>query len=134
MNQNEKENHMNVRNLYLLNSAVALIFALGMLLVTSSMLALFGLDNTPDTRLLAQFVGVELVVSGLTTLLLRDVTDPRVLSAINFTHMSANALGFVIAINGTFTGLLSGMGWVVALIYAVLGLGFAYFQFFKPSD
>lgn len=124
---------MNTRNLYLLNGIVALVFALGLLLATTTMLAMFGLDNTADGRLLAQFVGVELVASGLVTLLARDVMDPNIQSAINYAHIAANTLGFIIALNGTFTHLLSGMGWVIAIIYAVLGLGFAYFQFFKPS-
>lgn len=124
---------MNVRNLYILNGAVALIFALGLLLVTTTMLDMFGIDNTADTRLLAQFVGVELVAAGLSTLLTRDVMDFKVRSAINFAHIAANALGFIIALNGTLTGVMSGMGFLIVVIYALLGAGFAYFQFFKPS-
>ena len=123
---------MNQRNLYIVNGVVALIFALGLLLATTTLLAMFGLDNTADARLLSQFIGVELVASGLTTLLARDTADSSVQSAISYAHMSANALGFVVALNGTLTHQLSGMGWVLVLIYGLLGLGFAYFQFFKP--
>jgi hypothetical protein len=124
---------MNVRNLYLLNSAIALIFALGLLLVTTTMLSMFGIENTADARLLAQFVGVELVASGLITLLTRDVNDLNVRNAINYSNMAANALGFIIAINGTLTGVLNPTGWGIVVIYGLLGIGFAYFQFFLPS-
>lgn len=124
---------MNLRTLYILNGAVALLFALGLLLVTTTMLAMFGIDNTADTRLLAQIIGVELVAAGLSTLLTSGISDPKARSGLNYAHIAADALGLIIALNGTFTGAVNEMGFVLVLIYALLGGGFVYFQFFKPS-
>lgn len=124
---------MNLRTLYLVNGAVALLFALGLLLVTTTMLAMFGIDNTADTRLLAQIIGVELVAAGLSTLLTSGVMDPNARRGINFAHIAADALGLIIALNGTFTGAMNEMGFVLVLVYALLGGGFVYFQFFKPA-
>jgi len=124
---------MTQRNLYLLNSVLSLLFALGLLLVTQTMLQLFGFTVSDDSRLLAQFLGAELIVTGMITLMMRDVMDMQVTSAINFSNMFAHALGFVLALNATLTGVMNSMGYVAVLVYAVLGLGFAYFQFFKPS-
>lgn len=124
---------MNVRNLYIASGIITLVFALGLLLVTTTMLAMFGLDNTADARMLSQFIGVELVASGLSTLLLRDAMDSNVINAVNYAHIAGNALGFIIALNGTLTGVLNSTGYLIVLIYGLLGAGFVYFQFFAPS-
>jgi len=124
---------MNQRNLYLLNSVISLLFALGLLLVTQTMLQLFGLNVSDGSKLLAQFLGAELVIGGLVTLMARDVMDLRAISAINFANMVGDALGFILALNATFIGTMGPMGYVAVIVYAVLGLGFAYFQFFKPA-
>ena len=125
---------MKLKYLYLLNTVLALVFALGLLLMTPIMLGLFGMDSTKDAVTLSQFIAVELVVSGLTTLLARDVTDRAARSAINTGNMVAGVLGFIIALNATLSGVMGWFGYVVVAIYAVIAVGFAYFQFFGPAD
>ena len=125
---------MKLRNMYLLNTIISLVFAIGLLLMTPVMLGLFGMDNTKDAVVLAQLIAVELVVGGLITLLARDVTDPKARSAINYGNMIAGVLGVVVALNATLTGVMGWFGYVVLAIYAIVSLGFAYFQFFGPLD
>ncbi len=125
---------MKLRHLYLLNSAVSLIFALALLLMTPVMLRLFGMDNTKDAVTLGQLLAVELVVGGLITLSARDVTDPQARSAINNANIIAGVLGFAIALNATLTEVFGWFGWVIVGIYAFLALAFAYFQFFAPPE
>ena len=125
---------MKLRNLYLLNAVVCLVFALGLLLMTPVMLNLFGMDSTRDATVLAQLLAVELTVGGMTTLLARDVADPQARGAINYGNMIAGVLGFVVALNATLTGVLGWFGYVILAIYAAVALGFAYFQFFAPPD
>jgi hypothetical protein len=117
----------------MLNTGLALIFSLGLLFMTPTMLSLFGFDNTADTRLLAQFLGVELAVGGMITLLLRETVDPNVRSAINLSNFITTLIGFVIALNGTLTGVMNSMGYLPVFIFAVLALGFGYFQFVNKS-
>ncbi len=124
---------MKLQNLYLLNAGLALIFALGALFMTPTMLSLFGFDNTADTRLLAQLIGVELAAGGMVTLLVRDTADPKTRSAVNYANLIACILGFVIALNGTLTGAMNALGYLPAVLYAVLALGFGYFQFFRQA-
>lgn len=125
---------MKLRNMYLLNTIISLVFALGLFLMTPVMLQLFGMDNTPDARTLGQLIAVELVVGGLTTLLARDVTDPKARSAINYGNMVAGVLGIVVALNATLTGVLGWFGYVIIAVYVIVAFGFAYFQFFAPPD
>lgn len=125
---------MKLRNMYLLNTVVCLLFALGLLLMTPVMLKLFSMDNVADARLLSQLLAVELVVGGMVTLLARDVTDAKARSAINNANILAGVLGVVVALNGTLTNVFGWFGWVIAAVYLVIALGFAYFQFFAPPE
>ena len=125
---------MKLRNLYLLNTVISLVFAVGLLLMTPIMLGLFGMDKTKDAVVLGQLLAVELVVGGLTTLLARDVTDSKARSAINNGNMVAGVLGFVIALNATLVGVFGWFGYVIIAVYVIVALGFAYFQFFAPPE
>lgn len=124
---------MNLRNLYLLNTIVALGFALGFFLMAPFLLGLFGMEDTPDTRTLAQLIAVELVVGGVTTLLARDVTDPNATGAINTGNFIAGVLGTLIAVRATLTGVMGWFGWVVTAVYLFIAVAFGYFQFIRKA-
>jgi hypothetical protein len=125
---------MKLRNLYLANSIITLVLALGLLLMTSVMVNLFGMNNGAETRTLSQLLGVGLVVSGMITLLAREVTDPMARSAINFSNLIADVLGVVVALNATLTGVFGWFGWLLVVVYLLLALGFGYFQFLAPPQ
>ena len=125
---------MKLRNLYLANSIITLVLALGLILMTSVMVNLFGVNNGAETRTLSQLFGVGLVVSGMITLLAREVTDPMARSAINFSNLIADVLGVVVALNATLTGVFGWFGWLLVVVYLVLALGFGYFQFLAPPQ
>jgi hypothetical protein len=125
---------MKLRNLYLINTIITLGFALGLLFMTSVMLSLVGMDGSPDARTLSQLLAVELAMGGMITLLARDVTDPRALSAINYSNMIAGVLGVVLALNATLTGVFNWFGWVIVAVYLFVALGFGFFQFLAPPE
>jgi ABC-type transport system involved in multi-copper enzyme maturation permease subunit len=125
---------MKLRNLYLANSIIMLVLALGLILMTSVMVNLFGVNNGAETRTLSQLLGVGLVVSGMITLLAREVTDPMARSAINFSNLIADVLGVVVALNATLTGVFGWFGWLLVVVYLLLALGFGYFQFLAPPQ
>ena len=125
---------MKLRNLYLLNTVAALLFAIGLLLMTPIMLGMFGMDDTRDARTLAQFVAVELTSTGLLTLFALGVTDMKARSAVNNANLAATALGFFVSLNAVLSGAMNSTGWLVVALYFVLAAGFAYFQFFGPAE
>ncbi len=124
---------MKLRNLYLLNTIVSLGFALGFLVLSSFLLGLFGMDDTPDTRTLGQLIAVELVVGGVTTWLARDVTDTKATGAINTGNFIAGVLGTVIALLATLSGVMGWFGYVVTAVYLFIAVAFGYFQFMNPA-
>ena len=125
---------MNLRNLYLLNTIISLGFALGFFLISPFLLGLFGMEDTPEARTLAQLIAVELIVGSVTTLLARDVTDSKATSAINTGNFLAGLLGTVIALRATLTGVMSWFGYVVAAVYLYVAVAFGYFQFTKKGQ
>ena len=122
---------MNLRNLYLLNTVVSLGFALGFFLMGPFLLGLMGLEVSPATRTLAQLVGVELVVGGVTTRLASDVTDAKATGAINTGNFLAGVIGTVVSLLATLGGVMGWFGWVVTAVYLFIAVAFGYFQFVR---
>jgi hypothetical protein len=125
---------MKQKTVYLINSVVSLLFALGLLLMPAVMLGVFGMNDTKEAATLGQLIAVELVVGGLITLLLRDTTDAKTRSAINMANMAAGAVGVVVALNGALTGAFGWFGYVVLAVYACVALAFGYVQFFAWGE
>lgn len=122
------------RTVYLIGAALNLLFALGLFLMPSVMLGLFGMHDTEDAAVLGQLVAVELVVGGVIALLLRDTADPKSRSAVNYANIAAGALGVIVALNGTLTGAFGWFGWALVTIYAFVAVAFAYIQFFAWGE
>ena len=124
---------MKLTTLLSINAVVALAYALGLLLVPASLLKVYGLTSGPGERLMAQFFGVALVAVGLLTWLARNVADPSAQRAFILALLISDAVGLLVALLGTLSGVMNVVGWSAVAIYLLLGLGYAYFQFMKPS-
>jgi len=125
---------MKLRNLFLANTAVSLLFALGLLLMPAVLLDLFGLPVNDGARLLGQFVGVELLVGGLITFFAKDSRDINTRQMITLSNLIATGIGVIVALGGTLSGTMNTSGWVLVAIYLLLALGFGYFQFLAPVE
>jgi hypothetical protein len=124
---------MKLRNLFLINTVVALLFALGFLILPGVLLNLFGFTNDASTRLLGRFVGVELLVGGLMTFLARDSRDSNALEAITLSNLVASVVGFLASLAGMLSGAMSILGWLIVVTYLLLSIGFGYFQLVGPQ-
>jgi len=123
---------MNLRTFLIINAVVALAYALGLILVPATMNATYGLTASAGLQLTSRFFGVELLTLGLLNWLAKDFTGanarPLVLSGL-----VGNAVGAVAALTGTLGGVMNSFGWSAVLIYLILALGYAYFQFIGPT-
>ncbi len=125
---------MKLRNVFLLNTVVSLLFALGLLLMPAVLLDLFGLPNNAGTKLLGQLIGVELLLGGLITFFGKDTSDFKMRQSITLSNLVACVLGFIVSLGGTLSGAMNSLGWVVVSLYLLLALGFGYFQFLGPVE
>ncbi|MDK1028167.1 MAG: hypothetical protein QGM50_07075 [Anaerolineae bacterium] len=125
---------MKLRNIFLANTAVSLLFALGLLLMPAVLLDIFGFTINDGAKLLGQFVGVELLVGGLITFFAKDSRDINTRQMITLSNLIATVIGVIVALGGTLSGAMNSSGWVIVVMYLLLALGFGYFQFFGPVE
>lgn len=124
---------MKLSYLLIFNAIVALGYGISFVLIPATVAGLHGITPSPGTNLAGQFFGVTLIGIGLLVWFARNVTDPVARRAIVLAQLVATVIGVIVALLGTLSGVMNVLGWLAVVIYLVLALGYAYFQFVKPS-
>jgi len=122
---------MKLRTFLMIAAVIALLYALGLLLMPAFMATTYGMGTSASEILLARFFGTELLVLGLIYWLAKDFTGASV-RPLTAASVIGNAVGFVVSVMGTLGGAMNSMGWSAVAVYLLIGLGFAYFQFMAP--
>ena len=125
---------MNLRNLFLINMFVALIFSLALLLGPDILLTKFGMKIGPSENLMAQFLGAALVIPALLSWFAKDFNEAGAKRAVTVSFFLFYAVGFVVALLGILSEAMKSSGWAVVIIFLALALGYGYFLFMKPSE
>jgi hypothetical protein len=113
---------------------IACLFGLGFVFAPAKVLAQYGLTVDAGFGLVAQLFGAALLGYAILTWSARKAGDSDARRAIVLALFVSNAVGFVLALMAQLKGLVNTLGWSTVAIYLVLALGFAYFQFTKPSE
>ncbi len=126
---------MTLRNLLTVASIVALAFGLGFVLVPLPLTKTYNVTLNEGGVLVGQLFGAALISFGVLNWLARTVTDSKGMQAIVLANLVGDAVGFIVALLGQLSGVggVNQLGWSTVVIYLLLALGFAYFQFVKPS-
>lgn len=121
---------MKLRTILLLNAALSLVFALGLLLGPATLLKLFGLTTGKTEMLLAQVLGAALLGFGALAWLARDLADPQAIQAACLSLLTFSAIGFVVSLLGMLSQVTrAGAAWFVVALFLLFAAGYAYFQF-----
>ena len=120
---------MTIQNMFLVNSAVSVFFSLALLIIPTAMLELFGMSTGPTDKLLIQFFGAQLLGAGLITFFGLNTKELRSQRSLTLSFFITDGIGFIVALGGMLTNGMNVLGWVIALVYLLLALGFGYFQF-----
>jgi hypothetical protein len=104
-------------------------------LVTLPFVALYNVTLNAGGVFVGQLFGAALIGFGVLNWFARTVTDSKGVRAVVLANLVGDVVGFVIALVGQLTGVggVNQFGWSTVVIYLLLALGFAYFQFVKPS-
>src|SRR6185436_13566100 len=113
---------MNRRLFLSIAALLALGYAAGLILIPAFMNSTYGLGGSDSEILLARFFGVELLVLGLVTWLAKDLTG-AMLAPLITGNLIGDAVGTVIALMGTLSGVMNAVGWSAVAIYVFLTLG-----------
>jgi hypothetical protein len=122
---------MKLGTFFILRSIVALGYALTLLVIPGTLLSLYGITPGPGVNLMTRFLGVELVAVGLICLNARNFSDISIVRAILSSMLIAEAIGVVIAVYGTLSGVFNPLGWTIVLIYGLFSMGYIYYLFIK---
>lgn len=126
---------MNLRNLFLLDSVVAFLFALATLLGPSTVLKFFGLSTGNTEQLLAQIIGAALVGFGLLGWFAKDFADMRARDGAVLSLFLFSAIGFVVTLLAELSNVTrAGSVWIIVVIFLFFTLGYGYFQFVGPTE
>ena len=125
---------MKLGNLFTVNAVIACLFGLGFVFAPAKVLAQYGLTVDAGFGLVAQLFGAALLGYAILTWSARKAGDSDARRAIVLAVFVSNAVGFVLSLMGQLKGLVNSLGWSTVAIYLVLALGFAYFQFTKPTE
>ena len=123
---------MKLRTFLTIVAVIALLYAIGLLLMPTFMATTYGMGTSASEILLARFFGVQMLMVGLITWLAKDLTDASVRPIITGS-LIGDFVGAVVALMGTLNGVMNAVGWSAVAIYLLIALGFAYFQFMAPA-
>ena len=132
---------MKLRNLFVLDTIVALVFAAGLLFAPKTLLDLFGLNVgagvsiNAKINLVTQLLGAALIVPGMISWLGRDMNDMGARRSIAMSLFVFDLIGLLVSL---FVGMLPKVmavtGWSVVILFLILCAGHAYFLFLKQSE
>jgi len=124
---------MKLSNLFIVNAVIALGYGISLVLVPATVLSLHGMTQGPSERLAGQFFGAALIALGLLTWFARNAADSEARRAIVLAQSISTAIGVIVGVLGTLSGVMNAVGWLGVGLYLLLALGYGYFQFLKPS-
>ncbi|MFQ5944080.1 MAG: hypothetical protein ACE5JF_11045 [Anaerolineales bacterium] len=125
---------MNLRNLMIINAVVATVFGFAFLLVPGDLISQYGVEANAAMRNLGQLLGAALISFAVLTWWARNANDSTARRAIVLALFIGNVAGFIVALIGQLNEVVNTLGWSTVVIYALLTLGYGYFQFFKPAS
>jgi len=132
---------MNLRNLFVVNTIVALIFAAALLLAPKTLLDLYGLSvgnsvaNSAKIGLVTQLLGATLVVPGLLSWFARGMDDIGARRSAAVSLFIFDTIGFGVSFFvGMLPKVMSAAGWSIVILFLLFALAYAYFLFMKQSE
>jgi hypothetical protein len=119
---------MKISTLFLINAILAIGHGLGFILLPSMLFAIYRVPIAPGAVLLDQLFGVQLLFIAIVVWYARDLRDGQALGAIVLGGIVTCAAGTVVKAKALADGIFGPMGWLAVTIYALLTLGYLYFQ------
>jgi hypothetical protein len=124
---------MKFKTLMIFKALVCLILGLPILFVPTFFYGLFGTTLSAGGVFAAREYGASLIGNMLLAWIARNAKESDARRGIIWGLFVYDAIGVVIALIATLTGVLSFMGWAAVAIYLLIALGFGYFLLRSPK-
>jgi hypothetical protein len=124
---------MSFRTMMVIKAAACLVCGIPMLMAPELLMSLFGVTLDAGGILVARLYGAAILGNLMLTWFGRNVAASDARRAICIHLLVYDAIGCVVAILATLSGVMNVLGWSVVLLYLFIALGFGYFLLKKPS-
>jgi hypothetical protein len=124
---------MNVKGFFIFVAVLAVAYAIGFLLIPTTLTKFYGDAGGPPVNLAYRFFGVALLGVGLIFWFAKDCEDPTAIHALLMGGAISDVAGVAVSIWGSARGIMNTLGWTVVLIYVVLLTGSIYFLRQRPA-
>jgi len=123
---------MTYKNFLSFASIVALLFALGFILMPNQLMSLYNVSLDAGGVLIGRLFGAALMGFAVLNWFSRDFKDEGAKQVVLLGNLVGDGLGFIFMLLGQLGGVpgINAMGWSSVLVYLVLAAGFAYLRFF----
>jgi hypothetical protein len=125
---------MKLNTLILIMALLSLVWGAGFILLPESMWSMYGLALDSSGIYVSRELGAIFFTLGVILWFARNDPGSQALRAIVLGLFIGNALGFIVTLIGQFSTGVNAMGWVGALLYALLALGFGYYTLKAPRE
>ncbi len=124
---------MNLKNLFLINSILALMFGLGFLIVPGDVLKQYGILLMPKAGIIgiARLYGAALIGFAILSWFAKDLKPGDGRRAIASAIFIMDAISVIISLMNRLNGVTNNLGWANVAIFGLLAAGFGYFTFVK---
>ena len=124
---------MKLSVLFIITAIIAIVFGVVFVIIPGPVYSLYGIESNMMLNYMGQLFGAALIAVGLIAWGSRNAADSDARKAIIFSFFIADTIGFVIALIGQLNKVVNAIGWTTVVIYFLLALGFAIFQFSKEK-
>ena len=118
---------MKFKTMMVIKAVVCLLLGVPIVLVPAFMYSIFGASLDSGGTFAAREYGAAMIGILLITWYGRFVPEGPIRWALALGLCVYDAIGFVISAIATLTGVLNVLGWLIALLYLLLAIGFGYF-------
>jgi len=124
---------MRLKILLITNAVIAALYGIATLLFPAWLGSLYGFTATPELIFVARLLGVYLLAAGILSWMVRNASASKALTAVLYAFLTMDVLGLLISLIYVLNGTVNPQGWLLVVLYLLLGAGFAYFLFFTPK-
>jgi len=125
---------MKLNTLIIIMALLSLLWGAGFILLPGPMWSMYGLTLDSSGTYVSRELGTIFFMLGVILWFARNAPGSQALRAIVLGLFIGNALGFVVTLIGQFSSGVNAMGWVGAMLYLLLALGFGYYALKAPSE
>ena len=113
-------------------AVIVAVFGIGFILVPVFMGSVYGMKLDAAGALMARLFGAAFIFEGIVLWFAKGgAISERPVRGLVTAVVVSNAIGFIVTLLATLSGVWNALGWLSVGLYLVFGLAFAYFLFKK---